>query len=454
MSFQQANYSNVFDQIVRDRTPEQSAAAIANEDAQRKNLNLEDFYCYMAMPNSFIFIPTHEIWPGSSVNARIPPIEVGKEQIKPSIWLAKNRPVEQITWAPGKPMLIRDRVIAGGGWIDREGSDCFNLYRPPTIQLGDAAQAGPWIDHVRKVFSEHADHIICWLAQRVQQPDVKINHALVLGGTQGIGKDTLLEPVKRAIGQWNFEEVSPQAMLRRFNAYLKSVILRISEARDLGDVNRYQFYDHLKAYTATPPDVLRVDEKHIREHAVLNCTGIIITTNHKADGIFLPAEDRRHYVAWSDLTQADFSDDYWRGLWGWYEGGGYEHVAAYLSEFDLSAFDPKAPPTKTEAFWSIVNASRPPEDAELADILDRIGNPPAVTIARLQSVAVGTEFGLWLMDRKNRRAIPHRLESCGYTPVRNQDAKDGLWKVGGARQVVYADSSLSKQQQIAAARGL
>jgi hypothetical protein len=44
----------------------------------------------------------------------------------------------------------------------------------------------------------------------VQRPQEKINHALVLGGAQGIGKDTLLEPVKRAVGPWNFEGVSPQ----------------------------------------------------------------------------------------------------------------------------------------------------------------------------------------------------------------------------------------------------
>ena len=125
----------------------------------------------------------------------------------------------------------------------------------------------------------------------------------MLGGNQGIGKDTVLEPVKQAVGPWNFFEVSPQHMLGRFNGFLKSVILRVNEARDLGDVNRFQFYDHMKAYTAAPPDVLRVDEKNLREHSVFNCVGVIITTNHKADGIFLPADDRRHFVAWSALSK-------------------------------------------------------------------------------------------------------------------------------------------------------
>ena len=100
-------------------------------------------------------------------------------------------------------------------------------------------KADPWLAHVRKVYPNDADRIIKWLAHRVQRPHEKINHALVLGGLQGIGKDTLLEPVKRAVGPWNFAEVSPQQLLGRFNGFLKSVILRVSEARDLGEVNRF-----------------------------------------------------------------------------------------------------------------------------------------------------------------------------------------------------------------------
>jgi hypothetical protein len=263
----------------------------------------------------------------------------------------------------------------------------------------------------------------------------------------------LLEPVKRAVGPWNVEEVSPQGMLRRFNGFLKSVILRISEARDLGDINRYQFYEHMKAYTAAPPDVLRVDEKHIREHAVLNCTGVIITTNHKADGIYLPAEDRRHYVAWSDLRQEDFPADYWPNLWRWYESGGYGHVTAYLKAFDLSSFGPKAPPKKTEAFWDIVNASRAPEDAEMADVLDALGRPSATALDAICRQAP-PEFAEWLRDRKNRRNIPHRLDHCGYSPVRNPDSKDGLWMKHGKRQTVYARNELALRERIGAASRL
>jgi hypothetical protein len=257
-------------------------------------------------------------------------------------------------------------------------------------------------------------------------------------------------PVKVAVGPWNFVEVSPQQLLGRFNGFLKSVICRVSEARDLGDIDRHTFYDHLKAYTAAPPDVLRVDEKNLKEYSVPNVVGMIITTNYKTGGVFLDADDRRHFVAWSDLTKDDFSNSYWTELYRWYEDGGIEAVAAYLSSLDLSNFDPKAPPPKTQAFWEIVDASRAPEDAELADVIDTLGSPDALTLARIASNAEGG-FAEWLQDRKNARRIPYRLEACGYVAVRNEGAKDGLWKLNGHRQVIYTKAALPLRDRLTAA---
>ena len=361
-------------------------------------------------------------------------------------------------------MQIANRLVVDGGWIERKGVTCFNLYRPPRIKLGDAKQAGPWLEHVHKVYAAaDACHCIHWFAQRVQHPAEKINHGLVLGGKQGIGKDSMLEPVKQAVGPWNFHDVTPTHLLGRFNSYAKSVILRVNEARDLGEIDRFSFYDHTKIYTAAPPDVLRVDEKYLREYYVFNVVGFIITTNHKTDGIYLPADDRRHYVAWSDRSKDDFDANYWTRLWHWYRHeDGFAHVAAYLSELDISGFDPKAPPPKTPAFWDIVAANSAPEDAELADVLDKLGEqegsangrPDAVTLAQLIAAATG-ETSEWLMNRKNRRAIPHRMERCGYTPVRNPEREStGLWIVKKERRVIYAQAMLSQTEQIKAARAL
>lgn len=448
----------------RDRRREKYRAN-RRDSGTEDAISLDDFLGYMPM-HSYIYTPTREMWPAASVNARIPPVPLfdaaGKPELDnmgrqitvlPTRWLDQRKPVEQMTWVPGLPMLIRDRLISEGGWIERDRVTCFNLYRPPLVELGKPEQAGPWLDHVRKIYGDDSDHILKWLAHRVQYPGDKINHALVLGGRQGIGKDTLLEPVKHAVGPWNFLEVSPQHLLGRFNGFVKSVILRVNEARDLGDVDRYQFYDHMKSYTAAPPDVLRVDEKHVREYHVLNCCGLIITTNYKTNGIYLPADDRRHFVAWSELAKEDFSDRYWKDLWHYYRSGGDRHIAAYLAQLNLRSFDAKAPPPKTAAFWDIVAASQAPEDAELADVLDSIGNPDVVALSQLAAAAQG-DFADWIRDRRNRRIIPHRLEVCGYVPVRNEAASDGLWKVYARRQVIYGKASLSLRDRLEAAREL
>jgi hypothetical protein len=430
-----------------------------------EGVSLADFRAYMPSHN-YIFMPSGEHWPSSSVNSRIRPLvdlepdgtprvdEKGKlKTLTASNWLDRERPVEQITWAPGEPQVIEGRLTSEGGWVERPGCNVFNLYQPPVIKPGDASAAKPWIDLLKLVFPQDATHILNWLAHRVQRPHEKINHAIIMGGAQGIGKDTILEPVKAAIGPPNFVEVSPQHMLGRFNGFVKSVILRVSEARDLGDVDRYAFYDHMKTYTAAPPDVLRVDEKHAREYSVHNVCGVIITTNHKTNGVFLPADDRRHYVAWSDLNRESFKADYWTNLYRWYNNGGVWHVAAYLRTLDISGFDAKAPPAKTAAFWDIVSAGKAPEDAEVADALETLCWPSALTVELLKSAAT-PEFRGFLSDRRNSRRIPHRFEECGYVAVRNRHATDGLFKVNGKRGVIYAKKTLCERDQIAAAESL
>jgi Family of unknown function (DUF5906)/CHC2 zinc finger len=418
-----------------------------------KGVSLSDFVAYMPQ-HSYIFMPTGEMWPAASVSMRVPPPadDSKGKPVAASKWLDIHKPVEQMTWAPGKPKLIKDKLIADGGWIERSGCTVFNLYKPPIIQpiAGDVT---PWINLIQRSYPDQADHIVSWLAQRVQRPHEKVNHALVLGGEPGIGKDTILEPVKQAIGPWNFADVSPKQVLGRFSGFLKSVILRVSEARDLGEFDRYAFHDHMKVFIAAPPDVLRIDEKHIHEYYVPNLCGVIITSNHKTDGIYLPADDRRHLVAWSNLTKDDFADDYWRKLYAWYASGGNEYVAHYLINLDTSAFDPKAPPPKTQAFWEIVNANRAPEDAELADVLDDLDRPDVVTLSEVTNRASNLQpaFAEWLRERKNRRSIPHRFEDCGYVVVSNPNDTEGRWKISGSRQTIYGKSSLTVRDRLNAA---
>jgi hypothetical protein len=180
---------------------------------------------------------------------------------------------------------------------------------------------------------------------------------------------------------------------------------------------------------------------------------VIITSNHKTDGIYLPADDRRHMVAWSNLTSDAFAADYWRELYRWYGNGGHQHVAAYLAALDITDFDPKAPPPKTQAFWEIANANRAPEDSELADVLDELEQPDVLTLDQVgnRAALVQPAFAEWLRDRKNRRSIPHRFEDCGYVVVSNPNDSEGRWKISGIRHTIYGKATLTIRDRLDAA---
>lgn len=399
-------------------------------------VHLNDFW-YVGPQAQFIYTPSMKLWPTTAVEAQF-----GK---KIADGIKSGRTLVDLTWHPGEPMFISDKLVDGGGWVHHAGVKIINLYRPPAGIGGDASMAARWIDHIRLIYPDDADHVIRWLAQRIQQPGVKINHALVLGGAQGIGKDTILHPVVHGVGPWNTEEIAPSTMMGRFNGWAKSVLLRISEARDLGDVDRYAFYERSKTVIAAPPDTIRCDEKNLREHHVFNVCGVVFTTNNKTSGMYLPLDDRRHYVAWSDVTRDAFGPNYWTDFWAWYDDGGVGHVVAYLRSLDVSTFDPKAPPAQTEAWRAIVDSNMAPEDSELADVIDRLGHPPVLTIEEVAADDVafgGGALAGFLRDRKNARQIAHRMESAGYVKVMRPGTKDGAWMIKSKRTVIYGTKGM------------
>ncbi|UGA45663.1 DUF5906 domain-containing protein [Bradyrhizobium quebecense] len=486
---------NVVDmtRYISDKYLDDAIASAERKYVEVRSITVDDFVSVMSA-GDYLFIPTREMWPGKSVNACIPPMPLTKRDGSPlldkktkepilmaaSAWLDRNRRVEQLSWVPGFAEVIRDRLVCDGGWLDRVGASIFNLYRPSALDSSALASANvipdirPWYDHLKAIYPDDAEHILKFLAHRCQKPFDKINHNLLLGGAQGIGKDSLLEPIRYAVGPWNFQEISPTSMLGQFNGYLRAVVLRISEARDLGDVNRYQLYEHMKTICAAPPPTHRINEKNLREHYIFNCCAVITTTNHKTGGIYLPADDRRTYVAWSHRTKDDFTEQYWIKLWDWLvEKGGIRNVAVFLRGFDLKNFNPKAPPPKTVAFHEIVASGVPSEEIELTDLIERMGNPDALTLAQLTE-HVGKQAGLseledWINKRDNKKVLPHRLEMCGYARTPNPDNKQGLWIIESwmcgrwengkpvgekikQRQQVYAKAALSYSDQIKAVR--
>jgi hypothetical protein len=169
----------------------------------------------------------------------------------------------------------------------------------------------------------------------------------------------------------------------------------------------------------------------------------------------LPQDDRRHFVCISDRTKEEFPAGYFDGFHGWLENGGNEAIAHYLANMDLSAFKAKAPPPKTAGWHKIVVAGIAPESGDLADIIEALGNPAAVTLWAIKGATPGdSQLRLAFEDAKLRKAIPKRLAEVGYIAVENPDAREsgGRWRVPGGKAMIYARQELGEDGRLAAAR--
>jgi hypothetical protein len=479
-----------FEEAIEDLPPEDTGNSVATPAGIGHKFILEDFYA-VAPDHKCLHRPTRKLWLNAAVDARVdwvPRLDAFGQPKRhkrtgeilmdpPSLELARKRSVVGLTWLPGAEEVIRDKIAIDCGFVPKKGAAIYNLYMPPNDIPGDAAKAGPWIEHVHRLFPDAAEHFIGWMAHRIQRPGIKPNFGILLIGPPKIGKDTILVPLREGVGPWNYKDISLNQMAGAFNDYLCSVVLRISEARDSGDagkgrIDRYALHDHLKPTLASPPETFRINRKHVQEYAGFNVVGVIITTNHQ-DALYLPEDDRRLLVANSPCKTGEFSPEFFDRFYRWYyDEGGIGHVIAFLKQYNLAQFNAYAAPPKTTGFWNMVAADQGTEHGEMLDAIDALGRearnkvvrdrnetvdedapferPEALTLGDLISKAPGAE---WMTDRKQSRSLPHRLRRCGYERVPNPDAErdSGMWRINGKRTMIYARADLSPIDRLAAA---
>jgi len=446
-------------------------------EQKRKSATADpDNYFWIMSEPAFMYMPTRTLMEGGAVAQQVG--AVAAKAIK------NQRACSNMTWAPGFETFVKDKAIVDGVWFDHPGNNLFNTYRAPApIKDGDPDKAGPWLDLGAMLWGDDLPHLLDWLAFKVQRPSVKINHSLVLGSREhGLGKDSWLAGVHRAVGRNNFKNIGATAALNyaehNYTSFLRASILRVSEVHDLGE-KRFKFYELTKDWGAAPPETITIADKHVKAHPIANVVGVIYTTNHLTDGVHIDEQDRRNFVAWSERLVRDFAAGYWAAYWRWLgfdaEGirklepgqvAGDEHVAAFLMARDLSAFDPFAPPPKTAAWRKIVTASANPTDTGLLDVLDTMGPdvswlgkqpPDALTMGQV-AMAARRCGKLGIADlfegSRNVRKAAHRLDACKYVSVANPNRADDLWIVNGARTTCYARADLASPEQVAAVQAM
>jgi hypothetical protein len=214
------------------------------------------------------------------------------------------------------------------------------------------------------------------------------------------------------------------------------------------DAKATAIYDMLKQISVTPPELLSLDDKHMKTRYVFNVLRIFITTNDM-QSMYISPNDRRMYVMHSPQSQNARGPDYFDKLVNWLENeDGMEIVAAYLAERDISKFRPKAKPPTTEGKDVILGGWGLPDDAITA-ALDAIGRPPVFFPHELKAPFDGAEDITKMM--KSRRALMHRMKRERYYPLElNPPAEFNGRKRLKLKLALYRDEFLGKPREVQA----
>jgi hypothetical protein len=331
-------------------------------------------FCYIQEGDHYFDLQDRREVSRSTFNALFRHIECRsihgkKNKIEASICFDENRQemgaraLVGITYAAGEGVLVaRDGDVYGNRWRDAR----------PVVSRA-AGNVRPWLDHCEALIPEASEreHVLDVMAYKLQHPEVKINHAVLHGGDQGCGKDTLWAPFIWAVcgpqlknrglldndtlgGQWGYA--------------LESEILILNELKEPEAKDRRALANKLKPIIAAPPEMLTVNRKGLHPYDMLNRMFVLAFSNDLVP-ISLDSQDRRWFCIWSTAPRMA-PDDAVR-LWGWYKTGGYEAIAAWLYARDVSAFNPSAAPAWTEFKANLVEHGMSMAESYLVDMMRR-----------------------------------------------------------------------------------
>lgn len=272
-----------------------------------------------------------------------------------------GRMLAGITYAPGRNVLCEHMgQVFGNKWKDAR----------PAVIGGDP---GLWLEHVQRLIPDDAErkHFLDALAFKVQNPGVKINHALLIGGAQGAGKDSMIAPLLYAIGgenKTNCTSVETSELTQPWGYFLENEVIIFNELRQTEAIDRRALENRLKPILAAPPELLTVQRKGAHPVQVLNQALVLAMTNFR-DAIAIPTEDRRWFVLWTDAPRMAEADA--AALWRYFRAGGLQAGAAYLRQRDVSSFNPGATPPWTEAKSIMVSQARSLSESWLIERIQR-----------------------------------------------------------------------------------
>jgi hypothetical protein len=294
-----------------------------------------------------------------------------KRKIEASVCFDENRQAKGaktlvgVTYAPGETILCaREGLVYGNRWRDAR----------PSVAKG--VDPKPWLDHVERMIPDdiEREHVLNVMAFKVQNANVKVNHAVLHGGHPGSGKDTMWAPFFWAIGGdslANVKKLDNKDLSTPWGYHLECEVLIINELRQPEASDRRALENSLKPVIAAPPEFLSIQRKGLAPYEAVNRLQVVAFSNERM-AITIPSNDRRWFVLWSNAVCMD--SEAAARMWAWYKSGGFAAVAAWLLERDVSGFNAGAAPPMTEAKAIMVETGMSGAESFLVEMMrSRIG---------------------------------------------------------------------------------
>lgn len=257
----------------------------------------------------------------------------GKSRSKADVWLKSpnRRTFSGIVFDPGHVGHINGKYNIWKGFSVKPIQGDCSLY---WAHVHDNICSGDLVAYtfVRK-----------WIAYVFQHPNV-VHTALVILGSQGVGKNMFVDPLGFLFGPHYIKLSNLSELLSHFNAHLKNgVLINANEA--LWGGNKKET-GALKAIVTESTFLCEAKGKDAIQFS--NYRHLIITSNEEWP-VDLNADDRRFFVL--PVSEAHKEDHlYFEAIQNQLENGGYAALLFDLLNEDLTGFNPRSFPKSKGAF--------------------------------------------------------------------------------------------------------
>jgi len=419
-------------------------AAVRVKEVERKEAGrLEkqewfDRFAYVQSDDSYFDMVTRREVQRNVFNALFRHVECrsmhGKQpQVPASIYFDERRQefgapaVIGVTYAAGEDVLVaRDGLAYANRWMNARP----DMSGAAKVRDEDVSM---WLTHCETLIPDDTelDHILDVMAHKVQHPDIKINHAVLHGGDEGCGKDTMWAPLLWAIGgphQHNRSIMENKGLDSQWGYSLEAEIVILNELKEPEARERRALANRLKPIIAAPPETLLINRKGLHPYEMLNRILVLAFTNDSLP-ITLPTQDRRWLCVWSRAPRMpEAASD---RIWNWYKRGGFEAVAAWLHQRDVSAFNPSLAPPVTEWKLNMVEHGMSMSESHMVEMMRKRLGPfargviagPFHRVCDAVALAMGTSA-----VKVPQAALLHALKEAGWVDVGRIASKEYLTK--------------------------